>query len=354
MKTLFDHPLDTACNALGLQPDPSLLTWRRVGWVSGILVTVTRSMAQSGDADLVVAAHPPRRPDLGLHVHSASMLPCLDRKVETGDAAFDGVFVLHAPASETDAARQLLSHTVRRHLRQLSNTGWPTLVDDAVVFRFKRAGADGDEIRARVEQCVACALAVSEGTAGLDAPHPLRHNGIAAAFEQAARSRAMDFSRNAMRAEGTRRHGHLSVRWRVRAPVYVPHFSATDTTTGWSAHLRFDEPLGVGLTVHPATFTERLQSAIGFRDLQTGDDPFDRTWTLAARDASSALLVLNAAARRMLTQLSELGLRVVLDDHGLSLSGAIPRAPETVIRVLEILDDARDTLRLQVCVGPYR
>ncbi|MFO0601894.1 MAG: hypothetical protein U0324_01910 [Polyangiales bacterium] len=350
----FDGALERACDALGLRPERSLLAPRWAGALSGVGVDVARVSVRTGDSDTVVVARPPRRPDVGLHVHGASMIPCFDRKLETGDGAFDGVFALHAAAGEEEAARRVASKPVRRSLQRLSGTGWPAVVDDAVVYEFSMAGTDEAEVRARVEECVRCALAVADAAATLDAPNALRESGVAAAFEATARARGMAVERNAMRAEGTAGRGFLSVRWRVHAPVRVDHFSADDAAVGWFARLRFDEPLGVGLALHPASLAERLRSAVGLRDLQTGDADFDRAWAVAARDEASALLVLHANARRMLNHLATLGLRVSLDDEGLSFEGELPRDPDVVGRAMDVLDGARDALRPQMAVGPYR
>lgn len=351
---VFDGALEAACDSLGLRVERHFLMVRRVGAVSGVAVSVARIPARSGNADTVIVARPPRRPDVGLHVHGASTIPCLDRKLETGDAAFDGVFALHAATGEAEAARRVVSKPVRRSLQRLAGTGWPAVVDDAVVYELSMAGTDEAEVRARVAECVRCALAVADAATTLDAPQPLRDAGVAAAFEAAGRARGMAVERNAMRAEGKAGRGFLSVRWRVRAPVRVDHFSPEDGAVGWLARLRFDEPLGVGLALHPASLAERLQSAVGLRDLQTGDADFDRAWAVAARDEASALLVLHANARRMLGHLAALGLRVSLDDEGLSFEGDLPRDPDVVDRAMEVLDGARDALRPQMAIGPYR
>lgn len=345
--------LDRAGEALGLGVERSLLTTRRAGAVGGVAVSLERLAARSGDADVVVVARPPRCPDLGLHVRGAS-LSLFDRRMETGDATFDGIFTAHAPASEEEAARGLLARSVRRVLQRLAGVGWPTLTDDAVVLRFSLPATTVDEVTARVRWCVECALAVAERAATLDAPHPLRHSGVAAAFEAAARERGMAFERNAMRAEGAAGRGLLSVRWRARAPVAVDHFAVAQAKPGWRARLRFDEPLGVGLTAHPATFGERVKAAIGARDLRVGDADFDRAWTLAARDEAGATAMLHAGARRVLTGLAALGLEVALDDEGVAFEGALPAGPEAVLRAMELLDGARDALRPAMGVGPYR
>ncbi len=340
--------LDLACDALALEGERSLLASRRVGAVSGVAVSVERH-ASRGDADAVVVARPPRRPDVGLHAHGASVLPCLDRKVETGDAAFDGVFVTHAAPREEDAARVILARSVTRVLRRLAGVGWPVLTDDALVFTFSLQSTTAEEVTARVRWCVECALAVSERAAALDAPHPLRQTGVAAAFEAEARARAMAFQRNALCAEGAVKKGYLTVRWRTRAPTSVDHFTPPEEAVGWRARLRFDEPLGVGLTLRPARLTDRVKSAVGLRDLQTGDDAFDRAWLIEARDEPGAKALLHGDARRWLTDLAALGVTVALDDEGVAFEGALPTSPDPVVRAFELLDGGRDA-----CGAPVR
>lgn len=346
--------LDRACEALGLRVERSFLSVLREGVLDGVALSLTVLGRQDGDVGAVIVARPPRRPDIGLHVRGASAFPSLRRKVDTGDATFDGVFVTHVPASEEEAARRLLARSVTRVLHRLAGVGWPVLTDEALVFRSLMDACTVDEVTARIRWCVECALAVAEGAAALDAPHPLQRTGVAAAFEAAARARGMAFERNTLRAEGAVGRGHLAVRCRTRAPMAVNHFVPPEERVGWRARLRFDEPLGVGLTLHPASLADRVKSAVGLRDLQTGDADFDRAWTIAARDEAGATVMLHAGARRVLTGLAGLGLEVALDDEGVALEGALPAGPEAVVRAMELLDGARDALRPAMGVGPYR
>jgi hypothetical protein len=346
--------LEHACVGLGLTPAGSTSERRFDGRVTGVAVAVTAVGARPGGGDAVVVARLPRAMDIGLHVRGAPVIPGRMGHRGVGDPRFDGVFVTDVASGDLGALTQVMSRDVKRLLHRLAASGWPTLTDDALVFACVVRGSSPAEVQARIGWCVECARAVSDAAANLEAPHPLVCSGVASALTQAARARRLVVTRNALRAEGAIAGGHLAVEMRSRAAIPLVDFAPERRATGWRGHLRFDEPLGVGLTVHRATLGERLMRAAGARELRSGDADFDRAWTLAACDESLARRMVGPRSRRVLEALAACELAVSLDDAGLSFAGELPESAATVTRALDALDHLRDALRPSLAVSPYR
>lgn len=263
----------------------------------------------------------------------------------TGSRAFDDVFVVHVAPEEREFVPATMSAGVRAGFAALAVGGYPHLHDDHFRVHAVTIPKTPPELDTLLARCVDVVLEADAAAAMLPSPKPLRHDGIADALLEHARSMNLSVRANPLVVEGAVDGAHLILQCRA----YGSHASR-----GCRLHVRFREPLGVGLDARRASAFDRAKELIGLGDIHTGDADFDRAWTLRARDPDGLRAMCGDEARRVLSQLAEGSIAVTLDDDTLIARYPLPTSLHTLPRLLTRAAELRSVLRGSASVGPYR
>lgn len=274
------------------------------------------------------------RPDLDLGLHVRRTLLSLGTGLPIAYPGFDAEH--HVSADEPERAQLLLDDHVCKTITAVADLGCDIDLDDTRASVRQVLGFS--EIRPTIHALTRVTAVVSERLRELSAAGPLEE--AASAWQRYAAREHLQFSASPLVMEGklasarTRRLGRLR---------YV-----TDVA------VRLEEPLELGIALRPARRIELLWEIFAGADLQVGDAAFDRAFTIAARDATTASVVFDAEVRREILALREEG-EIHLGDHGMSLrtehAEDVPAAMDALRRILDrVLQNARNAGRK----GPYR
>jgi hypothetical protein len=347
------------CTRLGLSPVRMLfghLAYR--GPLEGVEVSLhpqSENYGLEGGGRVQMLLMLPRPLDLGLLVKPSMSMFSDPSRFSTGDDAFDGVFLRLCAAEDTSLAAEALGPLVRGALRDLSARGIHVeLCDDAFVCT---APARTTEVEAHLRTLVSAARAVQEVAGRLPPPTALREGAVADALERASLGLGLSYERHPFVIHGATGTGDgLRVRFLVhpRGRAAGDPLDGALGTPGFDVALTFSEPLETPVQLRVATGFERLQSALGWKDLQVLDPAFDDAFTIHAPDPDRARAILTPEARTLLQRLRGLGLRLRLDERG--LHGRAPLLPhaKSAILLLQSLHDLRPALRATTSSAPYR
>lgn len=350
---LFDPPaIEEVSAALGLRRVGALAT-ERAGVVDGVAVRLRGLLGRRSDLDLIIEARPAYGLDLGLWVRQAGLMLGGPPRLDTGDAAFDGVCEVTVGEGAVDAARALLDDTTRLTLLRMLSSGRPEITDEVVAFNLSSVLLTAETLTARVRECVQIARAVDVLGARLSPPAAIP-TGHAEAFVDACREHGIGYRAHPLSGWGDTHESAAWVRWRSH-PV-AGSLATNDNTepVGYRVVARFHEPLGVGLRVEAAGIADRLKDLVGIGDMSLGDVGFDAAWRVRATIPDAAAGLLHEGARALLQRLRALGVWLTLDDAGVDGRGVIPDDPGVVPEVLRLVVDLRGVLRQRVGRGAYR
>lgn len=331
----------------------------------GVVDGMTVRFDPSGDRtkNLVVSALRHRVSDIGLDVKPSGMILGA-RRFETEDPAFDGLFSRSCEPGDETLARAICDGAVRQALTALAAMGEVTLDDDRVTTVVSLPALSVDELERVVRTAVAAARAADRATKGLSASKEIAARGIDEALRSIAASNDLMALAHPATLAGTTRHGdHLDVRIfcadrRLRAWTV-----SSRPARGLHANVVWAEPLARSLRVRRSSAFDRAQSLVGLGDVQLGDAPFDRAWTLqmqfdgrgeASRASELLRAQLNDEVRRLLMGSIELGVELSLDDRGLVATGPFPSSSANVEALARLLIALGPALRARGSDGPYR
>jgi hypothetical protein len=283
--------------------------------------------------------------DIDLRVRLAGVIESNQGPYATGNERFDGLFAVRAAAGNLEAVRHLLDSRATDDLCALAETGEPILADRRLSIGIATLGLDENEFAILVRRVVDLTLHLASRVEDLPTPAALRTQGVAPRVQSFAEQYGLTVRPNALVAFG----GIPSSRFEIAFHAHAEH------SLPWcSLWLRFDEPLGIGLSLRPADFGDRAREWIGRGDLHLGDSAFDAAWTIRAHEESGAHAILHEDARSLITTLAEAGVVLSLSDAG--LDGHITKeiSADAVTTVLQACERLRETLRPRSGSGPYR
>lgn len=323
--------------ALGMEPEIRTRlgyhTLVAVGEVEGERVQVDAAFQGYREQSWVLMQSRLRRPlDLGLHVRRTML------SLGTGIAVDFPGFTdeHHVAADEPSRARELLTPEICKKIVAVADLGGDIDLDDGRAEVRQTMGFN--ELRPTLFALTRITSALTEHYATLLPAGSLRA-AVEAWREYAARE-GLRFQLSPLAMTSPRVDVQTS---RLGANRY-----ATDVT------MRLEEPLGTGIAIRPATLEERLWSIFAADDVQIGDAPFDRAFTIAARDPELAAMVLDASVREQLMKLRKEG-DLHLADGGMTLRTTHHQdVPEALELMRGILDGVRQNARDAGRRGPYR
>lgn len=323
--------------------------------MEGVPVEIRRVSKREADLDTLMVAWRLHPSDLGLLAHQPSNFFFADPSRATGAEGFDTLFTTQAHEPSDDAVRLQLDDAVRGSLLAAAAIGKVSLTDLAAADRTDAAWLDANDVVTRVRRLVAIAKAADAAAASLPLPTRFLH-GVGESFVQSAEALGLSVRRNGLDARGTVAHESVTLSLRSAPKALVcPGLIDEANGVGVRFQSRFDgaPPCAFAFTVHPAGFADRLKDLVGAGDLKVADADFDRAFTLTTEDPAALTQALSPEVRGRLLKLLAMGFSPTLDAQGLRLFGALPDAPDTLPRVLDLAVGLSDALRA-ASHQPYR
>lgn len=238
-------------------------------------------------------------------------------------------------ADEPNRARELASFELRVALEQARRSAIG--FDDEAVSARVAGAAPADQLAVLLDQVLDIAKRIDQGRSGVSP----------AAAVSAVEEDWKRFSAARLLSVQTAPFGFMGRDAGHSLRVFAKRIDPTQRST--VAMLEFATPLGIGFLARVHGYGKGMPWST--RVVGSGDEDFDRIYEVIAREEEPARVVLDARARKRLSELALEGQRVLLDDYGVLIEKTGLADTATLERML---GDARSVAELIDLAHPKR
>lgn len=326
-----------------------------VGALAGQRVAMRKEQRSHGKSSVTYTVYeayvsPPF--DLGLSIREKNLLSGVaalfgQQDVATGNAVFDDQFLVQG--DEPARIRAALTPEVQGLLRQLAHHGYDAYLSDvAVRAEVRELEMHAGRIQATLQLVATLGAALERARSVIPVAAALApHRDKWAQYAKLVGLRGLDCP---------------LCMWGELEGLFVQAYAvrAEDHRYHLEVRVKFDKPLGVGLSVQPKRIFDNLATLFGGQDVETGDAAFDRAFIVKSTREDLVPHLFDESVRATLLELNDHH-PIYLFDDGVTLRSQSLHDPSQVPRLIAKAKGVLEDIRARAArggasgpIGPYR